>query len=86
MELIAHTPFEKKIQNGLSKTKIEEIITCFAYESGVLSSKEACSVINKTRREFEEILPKYGLSIIRDTDDSLQIELDAIINYPNSDE
>ena len=47
------------------------------YHNGKLSEKEACVILNKSRREFEEILPHFGVSILSDEQELIDIELNA---------
>lgn len=47
------------------------------YKKGILSGKEARQITGNTRREFEENLAKYGFSIMPDTDEDLESELNA---------
>jgi hypothetical protein len=47
------------------------------YHIGKLSEKEACLSLHKTRRDFEEMLPQFGFSILADNHDNINIELNA---------
>ncbi|MGA7304644.1 MAG: hypothetical protein WBW88_07200 [Rhodothermales bacterium] len=40
-----------------------------------LSGREARDILGLSRREFEEILPRYGLSILVDSPDNVDTEL-----------
>jgi hypothetical protein len=45
------------------------------YHVGKLSEKEACLALGVTRRVFEDVLPKFGFSILSDDDATLHNEL-----------
>lgn len=56
---------------------MREALVSTLYHIGKISGKEACITIGKSRREFEEILPKFGFSILSDSEDSVEVELKA---------
>lgn len=57
---------------------VREAMASILYYNGVLSEKQARTMIGKTRREFqEEIIPKFGLSMIGGTETDAEIELAA---------
>jgi hypothetical protein len=41
------------------------------------SQQEACAALGLSRREFEELLPKFGFSVLSDTQATIEIELNA---------
>jgi hypothetical protein len=47
------------------------------YSQGKLSESQACQVLNINRRAFEEMLPNYGFSILVDSLDNINIELNV---------
>jgi len=47
------------------------------YTNGKLSGREAREVLGMTRRGFEEMLPRYGFSILVDTPKNIETELNA---------
>ena len=55
----------------------KEALVAVLYQIGDISSKEACEVLGVVRREFEEMLPRFGVSILSDDDENLAIELSA---------
>ncbi|MEW6236442.1 MAG: hypothetical protein AB1656_13730 [Candidatus Omnitrophota bacterium] len=60
---------------GLDSQYIKEAVAAIAYYNGAVSEKEACLLINATRRHFEEvILPKFGLSVVGGTLEDASIE------------
>ena len=61
----------------IGQTYLQELLAASLYHVGKLSEKEACIMIGKTRREFEEILPKFGFSVLSDTKENIDIELNA---------
>ena len=57
---------------------LKEALAAILYYNGILSEKQAHALIGKTRREFqEEIIPKFGLSMIGGTENDAEIELAA---------
>jgi len=53
-----------------------EAMASILYYNGMLSEKQARTMIGRTRREFqEEIIPKFGLSMIGGTVQDAEIEL-----------
>lgn len=72
------TDFVIKVPTKLNRKHIQEALVAVLYNNGELSSKEACDIADLSRREFEErVLPQFGFSILRDTEENLQIELNA---------
>ena len=47
------------------------------YNAGNISEKEACSTLGKTRREFEDMLPLYGLAVLGNRNAEIENELQA---------
>ncbi|MGH7491600.1 MAG: UPF0175 family protein [bacterium] len=76
MELLIELPDVKPLSN-LNGTFLKEMLIANLYHLGKLSEKEAREILGKTRREFEEILPKYGFSILDDSQENITIELNA---------
>ena len=54
-----------------------EALVAMLYQAGDLSSKEACEALDISRREFEEMLPRFRVSIMPDDDASIAAELHA---------
>lgn len=54
---------------------LQEALVAILYNSGKLSEKEACTILGQNRRQFEDLLPKFGFSILSDSDDDIAIEL-----------
>ncbi|NEP57627.1 MAG: hypothetical protein F6K31_11485 [Symploca sp. SIO2G7] len=52
-----------------------EALVAMLYFRGKLSEHQACQTLNINRRDFEEMLPRYGLSILVDSQKNLDIEL-----------
>lgn len=74
MKLSIDLPDTEKLTK-LGSTYLKEILASTLYHTGDLSEKDACDIVGMTRREFEELLPKFGFSILSDTDENIQIEL-----------
>ena len=47
------------------------------YHVGKLSEKEACLTLGMSRRAFEELLPQFGFSILVNTPETIDVELNA---------
>ena len=56
---------------------IKEALIAVLYSTGKVSAHQACAILNRTRRSFEEMLPEYGISALVDSDKNLAIELDV---------
>ncbi len=56
---------------------IKEALAATLYHHGDISEKEACSILGKNRRELEEILPRFGFSILSDTQENIEVERNA---------
>jgi Uncharacterised protein family (UPF0175) len=52
-------------------------LVALLYHTGKLSERQACEALGMTRRAFEEWLPRFGLSILIDSQDNLEAELSA---------
>lgn len=47
------------------------------YSNGKLSGHEACQILGMSRRTFEEMLSRYGFSILVDLPENIETELSA---------
>jgi hypothetical protein len=56
---------------------LKEGLVAMLYHTGKLSERQAREVLGMTRRAFEEMLPVFGLSILVDSQENLDIELSA---------
>lgn len=57
---------------------VRESLAAILYYNGKLSEKEARTISGTTRRQFEEeIIPKFGLSMIGGTKEDIEIEKEA---------
>lgn len=54
-----------------------EALVAMLYQAGDLSSKESCEALGISRREFEELLPRFRVSIMPDDDETIAEELNA---------
>lgn len=54
-----------------------EVLVAILYHIGKLSEKEACLTLGISRREFGELLPRFGFSILVDTPETMDVELHA---------
>ncbi|MBD2429080.1 UPF0175 family protein [Phormidium sp. FACHB-1136] len=56
---------------------VKEAVMAVLYSTGKLSAQQACRILAISRRTFEEMLPRYGFSVLVDSDENLEIELGA---------
>jgi hypothetical protein len=54
--------------------KAKEAVAAHLYGNGIFSEKEACDLAGLTRRDFENMLPDYGFSILLSTPENIAIE------------
>ena len=55
----------------------KEALVATLYTNGKLSGREARQILGMTRRTFEEMLPRYGFSILVDSPENIETELGA---------
>ncbi|MBI4384240.1 MAG: UPF0175 family protein [Nitrospinae bacterium] len=56
---------------------LKEALTATLYHHGDISEKEACLILEKNRREFEELLPRFGFSVLSDNQENIEVERNA---------
>lgn len=56
---------------------LKEGLVAMLYHVGKLSERQAREALGMTRRAFEEMLPRFGFSILVDSRDNLELELSA---------
>jgi Uncharacterised protein family (UPF0175) len=56
---------------------LKEALVAMLYHTGKLSERQAREALGMTRRAFEELLPRFGFSILIDSRENLKIELNA---------
>jgi hypothetical protein len=61
----------------LEQSYLKEALVATLYHVGKLSEKEACLTLGITRRTFEELLPRFGFSVLADTQETIDVELHA---------
>ncbi len=76
MELTLELPDIESLSDVNGKY-LKEMLVANLYHIGRLSEREAREILSKTRREFEELLPKFGFSVLGDTQENIAIELKA---------
>jgi len=54
-----------------------EALVATLYSNGKLSGREARKMLGMSRREFEDMLPRYGFSVLVDNEENVQTELDT---------
>jgi predicted HTH domain antitoxin len=73
MELTLELPDIKPLSD-INNKYVKEMLVANLYHIGRLSEKEAREILGKSRREFEELLPKFGFSILGDTQENIAFE------------
>ena len=61
----------------VDQSSLKEALVATLYHTGKLSERQARETLGMTRRAFEEMLPRYGFSILVDSEENLAIELSA---------
>jgi hypothetical protein len=56
---------------------LKEALVATLYHLGKLSGRQAREALGMTRRAFEEMLPRFGFSILVDSRENLDAELSA---------
>ena len=59
----------------LDQDYLKEALVATLYHLGKISEKEACGALGVSRRTFEELLPRFGFSLLADTQDNTDVEL-----------
>jgi len=59
----------------IDETYAREALVATLYSNGKLSGREAREILEMSRREFEDMLPRYGFSILVDNEANVQTEL-----------
>ena len=64
---------------GITPEYVKETVVAIMYSQNKLDLKSAREIIGVSRREFEEnILPKYGVTVLGD--DDIDLEINEILN------
>ncbi len=56
---------------------LKKVLVATLYHLGKLSEQEACTVLGVPRRSFEELLPRFGFSVLADDEATIDAELHA---------
>ena len=59
----------------LDSAYLKEVLVATLYHLGKLSEQEACVVLGVNRRTFEDLLPKFGFSVLADDQATLDVEI-----------
>ena len=59
---------------GVNEHYLKEALAATLYYTGKLSGKQAREMVSMSRRAFEEMLPRYGYSILVDSQENLSTE------------
>lgn len=61
----------------IDETYAREALVATLYGNGRVSGREAREILGMNRREFEDMLPRYGFSILVDNETNARTELDT---------
>lgn len=75
MHLIIDLP--ERLKDDVDARYAKEALVATLYSTGKLSGHEARQILGMTRRTFEEMLPRYGVSILVDSAENVETELRA---------
>lgn len=64
-------------QDASNHRLAKEAFVSTLYNLGLLSEKEACDTLGLSRRVFEDLLPRFGFSVLSDDPLNLELELQA---------
>jgi hypothetical protein len=56
---------------------LKQVLVATLYYLGKLSEHEACVVLGVTRRAFEDLLPRFGFSLLADDQATIDVERHA---------
>ena len=56
---------------------LKTVLVATLYHLGQLSEHEACIALGITRRTFEELLPRFGFSVLADDHATINVERHA---------
>ena len=56
---------------------LKQVLVATLYHLGKLSEYEACLALGITRRAFEELLPRFGFSVLADDQATIDVERHA---------
>ena len=56
---------------------LKAVLIATLYHLGQLSEHEACVALGVTRRAFEELLPRFGFSVLADDEATIDVEQHA---------
>lgn len=62
---------------GVDERFVREALAGSLYHTGRLSEKQAREMLGMSRRAFGDMLPRYGYSLLVDSETNLAIELRA---------
>jgi molecular chaperone GrpE (heat shock protein) len=62
---------------GVDQRYLKEALVATRHETGKLSEKQARQIVGMTRRAFEDMLYRFGFSVLVDNRENLNIELKA---------
>ena len=54
---------------------LKKVLIATLYHLGKLSEHEACVALEVSRRAFEELLPRFGFSVLADDPATIDVEL-----------
>ena len=73
--MIVDLPNIERMVPQIDAHYLQQFLVASLYNAGTISAKEACEIIDMSRREFEALLPQFGFAIFPDTTDDIANEL-----------
>lgn len=65
------------LPEGVNDRYVMEMLAANLYHQGRISEHQACQMIGLTRRDFENLLPKFGFSVLSDDEETIDAEFNA---------
>ena len=73
MYISLELPDTPKLLN-LAPGYFEQAMAAMLYHVGSISEKEACGMMKISRRMLEDLLPKFGIAVMSDSPQQIEIE------------
>jgi uncharacterized protein (DUF305 family) len=67
-------PETSTLPEDVNDRYVTEMLAANLYHQGRISEHQACQMIGLTRRDFENLLPKFGFSVLSDDEETMDSE------------
>ena len=64
----------ERLEGDVDARYVREALVVTLYSTGKLTGHEARQILGMTRRTFEEMLPRYGFSVLVDSSENVEAE------------